>query len=143
MVRLINIEIKERLWFSWYHICYYPFYVLGPRFVSRDGFDPVDLKWLSIDKLPLAFENFLFNQNFVCGVGREQNFVLNNKYDRLLSFLRKIAIWKWFVQYFSSYLHDKYCIFASIFWQPIKEFNTSRNWRENTIFSCQWLENLV
>ena len=31
---------------------------------------------------------FLIKQNFVCGVGREQNFVLNNKYDQLLPFLR-------------------------------------------------------
>ena len=31
---------------------------------------------------------FSFKQNFMCEVGREQNFRLNNKYDQLLSFLR-------------------------------------------------------
>ena len=33
---------------------------------------------------------FLFKQNFVCGVGREQNYVLNNKYDQLLFFTLKL-----------------------------------------------------
>ena len=28
-------------------------------------------------------------------------------------------------------------------WQPIKGLNTSTNWRENTMFSCQWLENII
>ena len=28
-------------------------------------------------------------------------------------------------------------------WQPIKGFKTSTNWREHTIFSCQWLENFL
>ena len=54
---------------------------------------------------------FLFKQNFVCGVGREQNFVwITNmpNYDLYVI----IAIWEWIVQCFSSYLHDKHCIFA-------------------------------
>ena len=61
MVRLINIEIKERLWFSWCHISYYPFAVLGPRFVSR-GFDLCDLK------ITFGFWEWLwdrFNTNWV------------------------------------------------------------------------------
>ena len=35
---------------------------------------------------------FLFKRNFMCEVGREQNFILNGKYDKLLSFHVKIAI---------------------------------------------------
>ena len=31
-------------------------------------------------------------------------------------FYIKITIWEWIVQYFSSYLHDKHGIFASICW---------------------------
>ena len=30
---------------------------------------------------------FVFKQNFMCGLGREQDFVLNNKYDQLFSVL--------------------------------------------------------
>ena len=56
-------------------------------------------------------------------------------------FYVKIAIWKWFVQYFSSYLHEKYWFLLKFCLKPIKGFNTSTNWGEKTIFSCQWLEN--
>ena len=37
-------------------------------------------------------------QNFVCGVWREQYFVLNKKYDQLLSYF-KFDIWKGLVLY--------------------------------------------
>ena len=70
------------------------------------------------------------------------NFVLNNKlYDQLLSFFYiKIAIWKWFIQYFSSYLHEKYCIFALYYVDNL--YKDLTNWCENTMFSCscKWLE---
>ena len=50
-----------------------------------------------------------FIQTNYCGWGGEgTNLVLNNKYNiDQLYYLFKIAISKWFVQYFSSYLCEK------------------------------------
>ena len=51
----------------------------------------------------------LFTSRFLIAIGVKTIIiwhVLNNKYDQLISFLR--------YNYFSSYLHDKHCIFASI-----------------------------
>ena len=47
---------------------------------------------------------FLFKLNFVCGLGREQNFVLSKNYDQLLAFFFML----------NHYLHEKHCIFVSI-----------------------------
>ena len=47
-----------------------------------------------------------------------------------------IAIWEWIVYYFSNYLHDKLFILTSILLITYKR----TNWREKTMFLCQWLE---
>ena len=60
--------------------------------------------------------------------GDEINFVLNNKYDQISSFYIKIVISKWFVLYFSNYLHDKDSIF-SFNLLATKGFNRSTKWR--------------
>ena len=54
---------------------------------------------------------FLFKLNFVCGVGRDLNFVLNNKYDQL-SFTLKVL--------FESELYSTFQII----------------YMKNTMFSC-------
>jgi len=55
--------------------------------------------------------NVYFKRNFVCGVGREQNFGLNNKYDKLLSNYLYVKIAYCTLR---SYLDDKDGIFSSI-----------------------------
>ena len=53
----------------------------------------------------------------------------------------KIAIWKWFVHYFKSYLHENYCSFSTILLTTYKRILLRLTiWRENTSFSGQWLE---
>ena len=47
-------------------------------------------------------------------MGREQNFVLNNKYDQLLSFLHYNCYMKVNCTFQVICIHDKHCIFASI-----------------------------
>ena len=54
-----------------------------------------------------------------------------------------IAIWEWIVQYFSSYLHDKHCIFASILlitYQRILYIN-KLTWKYNVFMSMTWKGN--
>ena len=55
-------------------------------------------------------------------------FLITTITNYYLFFKVKIAIWKLIVHYFSSYLHEKYCIFASILLATYKRFNTSTNW---------------
>ena len=67
--------------------------------------------------------------------------VSSNKYDQLLSFFPVIiAIWDWIVQYFSSYLHDKYCIFASILLITNKRilYLNKLTWKYNVFMSMTW-----
>jgi hypothetical protein len=58
----------------------------------------IDILQIQIDGKTIIIGHVFILQHFVCGVGRKQNW-------------NKIAFWKWFVHYFSSYLHDKYSIF--------------------------------
>ena len=51
---------------------------------------------------------------------RENDYNWANMTNYYLKYV-KIAIWKWIVYYFSSYLHDKYCIFALIFLTTYKK----------------------
>ena len=94
---------------------------------------------IAIDVKTIIIGHVFFKQNFLY-VGLGGNNILTNYY----LFYVIIAIWELIVQYFSSYLHDKHCIFASILlinYYTIKGFYTSTNWSEKTMFSCQWLEN--
>ena len=58
---------------------------------------------------------------------------MNNYY----LFYGKIAIWKCSFQVI--YMIN-IVLLLYFCWQPIKGINTSTNWRENTMLSCQWLE---
>ena len=59
-----------------------------------------------------------YSNKFVCGVGGNTILFWITNMTNYHLFYVKIAIWKWIVHYFSSYLHDKYCIFylKNIFW---------------------------
>ena len=46
--------------------------------------------------------------------------------------------YKFLLALFSS--GDKYCIYLQFCWLPLKGFNMLNNWRENTIYSWQWLK---
>ena len=51
-----------------------------------------------------------------------------------------IAIWEWIVKYFSSYLHDKHCIFASILLinYKILLYVNKLTWKDNVFMSMTW-----
>ena len=70
-------------------------------------------------------------------MGREQNFVLNNKYDQSFSYFELKML-------FQSDLYDtfpvinvKVIVIFLNFVYYIKDNNTSTNWQEITIFSHQ------
>ena len=77
---------------------------------------------------------------FVGWVGT--NIVLNNKYDQFNYYLFYviIAIWEWIVQFFSSYLHDKLCIFASILLITYKRilYVNKLTYKDNVFMSMTW-----
>ena len=63
-----------------------------------------------------------------------------NNYDQLLYFY---VISNLFVKYFSSYLREKDYVFTSILLTTYIRIYNVNKWRENTLFSRQWLEKSI
>ena len=71
----------------------------------------------------------------MCEVGEEIFFYLNSKYAQLSSFLKKILF-----QSELKVIYMQNIVFYLIFIDSQRYFNTSSNWRENTIFVCHDLK---
>ena len=86
------------------------------------------------------WECFYSNKILCVGWGGNKiSFWITNMTNHYLFYVI-IAIWEWIVQYFSRYLHNKHCIFAStllITYKRILHVN-KLTWKYNVFMSMTW-----
>ena len=82
----------------------------------------------------------LIQTKLCVGWGRTNFFFWITNMTNYYLFYVIIAIWEWIVQYFSSYLHYRHCIFASILLITYKRilYISKLTWKHNVFMSMTW-----